>query len=1166
MATYTLFTASYGLNYANIRVRILETLTGTPAIVMTSATGGLLSHQGNAVTDSSGTLAVYLDSAKTFAVYYNQFVLIPSGISLATEVKRTANQLAAVPPASDVALGQGATFYLDSNPAALYRISSDNQSYTLVTGGGGGGSTTFSGLLDAANAPIATTNTSVAQVAATAAGAAAAATAAANAATTAQGAATSAASTAGTALSTATTASNNAATALSTATTAGTNAATALSAATAAQTAVSAKVSLPANWNAATNTPTLISGTNPGNPNSFSNTVAGTTTLTTPIDGITTVNQYDILAYNASTGTFIKIAYATGSSIAGTAFGLVTLDGTSTPVTTAAPTNGQFLIGSTGASAVLGTLTQGGNTGVTITPGPGSLSLATVQDIATTANPVFAGITISGISTLGQMTGSSLNSTPIGSTNPASGAFTGITGTSLNINGSSPIAFNGSPGTLGQVLTSQGSGNAAVWKSLSPSSVSTVAFSTVWDTVGAKDMGDYVVTGATAITSTDIGSIVGGYTQATVVANGTNIPTFDGQTLSTYTNTNGARNRVKLERVGSTKFWSAAPIPGAIIAAAIAPTIGGAPNILVCMLGSPLTFTAATGVTGTPTPSIVYDVMNGASLVQANVTSGSYSPPTAGLSLAVRVTATNTAGSAVLTSTPVTVTSIIDTPDYSTVGDSITQYGNAYFSMTSGTPTFTRDTNGVITIAKTAHGITGCGKANLVNMSDNTFETIGDMVIVDVNTITLQTTVTGAPTTATAITNGALVLQFQFTMRGIWANLQSLAKGGLRFRGNWGQGGDTSAQMTDAISKACAASANFVQLMDGTNDAKSNGATAASVWAARKNNIDQITGAGKIAIVCGITPVGTGITSNGGYAAINALIQTANASAASYCQGSNNKYYVDTFSQAYDTTTNAAYTWATGDGLHPNERNAKLMADAVWAVLSPLIVTHDLLLTSYNGTSVVPYATHLRTMGPWTAAPGYATVTNSGFLAGGSGTRPTAPTSWTAGHSNGGALAVCSVVDPGDGKGQQFQTAFTNVASSDIGSIYPDGSTGPNLTTLGLVAGDRFIVAADVTWTGFTAANAGTITLATSSTFNGSTSIAEVAATSLEGDSGQKYLISGVMTVPSTATGSTGFTPHFDVRFYGLTGSNNATLLVRRASYFKVGALAGGGALGTGPV
>jgi len=172
MATYTLFTASYGTGYANVRVRITEQATGKPAIIMASATSGVLSQAGNAMTDSSGNLSVYLDSSKTFQVYYNQFVLTPSNASLAYEIQRTAAQLATTPTQSDIAIGSGASFYLDTNPAAQYRISADKTQYILITGsgGGGGGSVTSvavtapSGKLSVTGGPITSAGTLILDV------------------------------------------------------------------------------------------------------------------------------------------------------------------------------------------------------------------------------------------------------------------------------------------------------------------------------------------------------------------------------------------------------------------------------------------------------------------------------------------------------------------------------------------------------------------------------------------------------------------------------------------------------------------------------------------------------------------------------------------------------------------------------------------------------------------------------------------------------------------------------------------------------------------------------------------------------------------------------------------------------------------------------------------
>lgn len=65
-------------------------------------------------------------------------------------------------------------------------------------------------------------------------------------------------------------------------------------------------------------------------------------------------------------------------------------------VEAAALTNGQLLIGSTSAAPVAANITQTGTLGVVITNGAGSISLDTVQDIRTSASPVFVNATLSG--------------------------------------------------------------------------------------------------------------------------------------------------------------------------------------------------------------------------------------------------------------------------------------------------------------------------------------------------------------------------------------------------------------------------------------------------------------------------------------------------------------------------------------------------------------------------------------------------------------------------------------------------------------------------------------------------------------------------------------------------------------------------------------------------
>lgn len=68
MATYALYTAALGAQFANDTVKIFDVATQAPAIVMLSATSGVVNTLGLATLDGSGGLSVYLDSSKTWAV------------------------------------------------------------------------------------------------------------------------------------------------------------------------------------------------------------------------------------------------------------------------------------------------------------------------------------------------------------------------------------------------------------------------------------------------------------------------------------------------------------------------------------------------------------------------------------------------------------------------------------------------------------------------------------------------------------------------------------------------------------------------------------------------------------------------------------------------------------------------------------------------------------------------------------------------------------------------------------------------------------------------------------------------------------------------------------------------------------------------------------------
>jgi hypothetical protein len=75
---------------------------------------------------------------------------------------------------------------------------------------------------------------------------------------------------------------------------------------------------------------------------------------------------------------------------------MVSNSGATAIVEAGAMTDGQLLIGSTGAQPVIAALAAGTNAGVTIVNAAGSITLSTVQDIRTTASPSFLAATLTG--------------------------------------------------------------------------------------------------------------------------------------------------------------------------------------------------------------------------------------------------------------------------------------------------------------------------------------------------------------------------------------------------------------------------------------------------------------------------------------------------------------------------------------------------------------------------------------------------------------------------------------------------------------------------------------------------------------------------------------------------------------------------------------------------
>lgn len=64
--TYSLYNRSFGSENANSKVYITEDVTGTPAIILSRETGGVISNIGLAILDSVGNLSVYLETDRAW--------------------------------------------------------------------------------------------------------------------------------------------------------------------------------------------------------------------------------------------------------------------------------------------------------------------------------------------------------------------------------------------------------------------------------------------------------------------------------------------------------------------------------------------------------------------------------------------------------------------------------------------------------------------------------------------------------------------------------------------------------------------------------------------------------------------------------------------------------------------------------------------------------------------------------------------------------------------------------------------------------------------------------------------------------------------------------------------------------------------------------------------
>jgi hypothetical protein len=189
-----------------------------------------------------------------------------------------------------------------------------------------------------------------------------------------------------------------------------------------------------------------------------------------------------------------------------------------------------------------------------------------------------------------------------------------------------------------------------------------VDFALTWDTNAAKDMGEQTITAAVALISSDVDSNVGGYTVATFVADGSHTPTVDGVAISGWVTTSGAHNEIKLRRSGNSKFWTCNGVAGAAITLPVQAQITTAGILQAISTASAVAWSGAV-VTGSPTPTVTYQLSKNGTVVSTSATSGSYTNFVAGDYFDLLTTAFNGVGPAVSASCP-TITATAPTVTY----------------------------------------------------------------------------------------------------------------------------------------------------------------------------------------------------------------------------------------------------------------------------------------------------------------------------------------------------------------------------------------------------------------------------------------------------------------------------------------------------------------------
>jgi hypothetical protein len=467
------------------------------------------------------------------------------------------------------------------------------------------------------------------------------------------------------------------------------------------------------------------------------------------------------------------------------------------------------------------------------------------------------------------------------------------------------------------------------------------------------------------------------------------------------------------------------------------------------------------------------------------------------------------------------------------VGDSITVLSN----LTTGVSGLTRDVAGLVTGTATIKDTPGLF---IPNPSDPTFRRFGNKLAAGGSTFQIQT----PDLSVGSSTAGALNLANQFPPRGMWRWFQGLMQGGLRFLGNFGEGGTQDSDWVGAngsIAQSLLLNPDIVVLGGDVNGIFTGGKSAAQATLDIQACIDQVIAAGKKVLVLGTSPPTTSYTAYT-LAKMNITL-TVNANIAAYCAArSATTRFVDicTAATLYDTVAQGAYNWVTSDTLHWTDRAGLVVAQAMQAAVSGWLSTTTVMPLTSSDVTVINHLSKIQNYGAWSAASG------GSLSAGMSGVAPPGR-QWE--RQGGTGTGVCTIFDGGDTFGFWAQCAYTP-GGTDAVIFHVFDSTA--IASLGLAVGDTCCFAMELSVSNAQAANLKGVSVTLNGNggsafsivwgqFNDETNSIRVA------DTYSVIALTGPVVIPAGTT-----TMDASFRFDTFAAGAAVTVKIRRSTLFKV--------------